>query len=361
MPGTRAVRTTSTPSIEAPWKAHAERTLPCDPVRNRPCAHSSTTARRTSPSTRSRTRRSSGRPTPWSGSRRPTSAAATCTCTRAAPTSSRARSSATRTWARSSRSATASTASRSATWSCCPSTSAAASARTARPGRTGFCLTANPGNAGAAYGYADMGPYNGGQAELLRVPYADWNALVLPDDAPEKEKDYVMLSDILPTGYHGTELAQVGIGDSVVIYGAGPVGLMAAMSANLRGADQVFVVDRQPDRLKLVERRRRDADRRQRRGRRAAGARPHPRRRRRQGRRGRRLPGARSRRPRGAGHHDQQPHPGGAAHRPDRRGRRVRARGPERERPSWRSRASSRSTSARSSSRGSRWAPVRRT
>jgi threonine dehydrogenase-like Zn-dependent dehydrogenase len=98
-----------------------------------------------------------------------------------------------------------------------------------------------------------MGPYNGGQAELLRVPYADFNALVLPEDAREKEKDYALLSDILPTGYHGTELAQVGIGDSVVIYGAGPVGLMAAMSARLRGADQVFVVDVQPDRLKLVE------------------------------------------------------------------------------------------------------------
>ncbi|MDT5217380.1 MAG: glutathione-independent formaldehyde dehydrogenase [Mycobacterium sp.] len=120
-------------------------------------------------------------------------------------------------------------------------------------GLTGFCLTANPGSAGAAYGYASMGPYNGGQAELLRVPYADWNALVLPDDAREKERDYVMLSDILPTGYHGTELAQVGIGDSVVIYGAGPVGLMAAISARLRGAAEVFVIDRQPDRLKLVE------------------------------------------------------------------------------------------------------------
>ena len=120
-------------------------------------------------------------------------------------------------------------------------------------GLTGFCLTANPGNAGAAYGYAGMGPYNGGQAELLRVPYADWNALVLPEDAREKQNDYVMLSDILPTGYHGTELAQVGIGDSVVIWGAGPVGLMAAMSARLRGADQVFVVDRQADRLKLAE------------------------------------------------------------------------------------------------------------
>ena len=120
-------------------------------------------------------------------------------------------------------------------------------------GLTGFCLTANPGNAGAAYGYADMGPYNGGQAELLRVPWADWNALVLPDDAREKQADYVMLSDILPTGYHGTELAQVGTGDSVVIWGAGPVGLMAHLSAQLRGADQILVVDRQPDRLRLAE------------------------------------------------------------------------------------------------------------
>jgi glutathione-independent formaldehyde dehydrogenase len=119
-------------------------------------------------------------------------------------------------------------------------------------GLTGFCLTANPPNAGAAYGYASMGPYNGGQAELLRVPYADWNALVLPDDAREKQNDYVMLSDILPTGFHGTELAQVGFGESVVIWGAGPVGLMAALSADLRGADQIFVVDRQPDRLRLV-------------------------------------------------------------------------------------------------------------
>jgi threonine dehydrogenase-like Zn-dependent dehydrogenase len=119
-------------------------------------------------------------------------------------------------------------------------------------GLTGFCLTANPGNAGAAYGYADMGPYSGGQAELLRVPWADWNALVLPDDAQEKQADYTMLSDILPTGYHGTELAQVGTGDSVVIWGAGPVGLMAALSAQLRGADQVLVVDRQPDRLRLA-------------------------------------------------------------------------------------------------------------
>lgn len=119
-------------------------------------------------------------------------------------------------------------------------------------GYTGFCLTANPGSAGAAYGYADMGPYSGGQAELLRVPWADWNALVLPEDAEEKQLDYVMLSDILPTGWHGTELAAVRPGDSVVVYGAGPVGLMAALSAQVKGADQVFVVDHQPDRLALA-------------------------------------------------------------------------------------------------------------
>ncbi|WP_163017557.1 alcohol dehydrogenase catalytic domain-containing protein, partial [Pseudomonas viridiflava] len=54
-------------------------------------------------------------------------------------------------------------------------------------GLTGFCLTVNPGSAGGAYGFADMGDYAGGQAELLRVPYADFNCLLLPEDAVEKE------------------------------------------------------------------------------------------------------------------------------------------------------------------------------
>ena len=120
-------------------------------------------------------------------------------------------------------------------------------------GLSGFCLTANPGTAGAAYGFAGMGPYSGGQAELLRVPFADYNCLVLPEDAREKENDYVMLSDILPTGYHATELAGVKPGESVVIYGAGPVGLMATMSAFIKGASQVFVVDTHKDRLALAE------------------------------------------------------------------------------------------------------------
>jgi threonine dehydrogenase-like Zn-dependent dehydrogenase len=120
-------------------------------------------------------------------------------------------------------------------------------------GLTAFCLTTNPGNAGAAYGYADMGPYQGGQAEYLRVPYADFNCLRLPPDAEEKEADYVMLADIFPTGYHATELADIRPGESVVVYGAGPVGLMAAYSAIIRGARKVMVVDRHLDRLRLAE------------------------------------------------------------------------------------------------------------
>ncbi|MGZ4296312.1 MAG: glutathione-independent formaldehyde dehydrogenase [Solirubrobacteraceae bacterium] len=122
-------------------------------------------------------------------------------------------------------------------------------------GLTNYCLTAQPkeGFAGAAYGFADMGPWRGGQAEYLRVPWGDFNCLRLPEDAHEKQNDYVMLSDIWPTGYHATELANVGPGDSVVIYGAGPVGLMAALSATVKDASMVMVVDRHPDRLRLAE------------------------------------------------------------------------------------------------------------
>jgi glutathione-independent formaldehyde dehydrogenase len=120
-------------------------------------------------------------------------------------------------------------------------------------GLTGFCLTANPGMAGAAYGFAGMGPYSGGQAEYLRVPFGDYNCLLLPPDAEEKENDYVMLTDIFPTGYHATVLAGVEAGDSVVIYGVGPVGLMATISAALKGASKIMVVDTHPDRLKLAE------------------------------------------------------------------------------------------------------------
>ena len=119
-------------------------------------------------------------------------------------------------------------------------------------GFTGFCLTVNPsGFAGGAYGYVAMGPYPGGQAEYLRVPYADFNCLPLPAGT-EHESDYALLADIFPTGYHGCELAGVAPGETVAVYGAGPVGLMAAYSAMLRGASRVFVVDRVPERLAKV-------------------------------------------------------------------------------------------------------------
>ncbi len=126
--------------------------------------------------------------------------------------------------------------------------------RNCNDGFTSACLRANPsGNPGAGYGYPMMGPYWGGQAELLRVPWADFSLLHLPEGT-EWENDFTMLSDIFTTGYHGVELAQLKPGETIAIFGAGPVGLMAAHSAVLRGASQVFVVDKEPDRLALAER-----------------------------------------------------------------------------------------------------------
>lgn len=138
-------------------------------------------------------------------------------------------------------------------WVALPFNVACGFCRNCERGWTGFCLTTNPGSAGAAYGYAEMGPYQGGQAERLRVPYADFNCLKLPPDAHERQNDYVMLSDIFPTGWHATRMAGLCAGESVVIYGAGPVGLMAAHSAMIQGASTVWVVDRHPDRLRLAE------------------------------------------------------------------------------------------------------------
>jgi glutathione-independent formaldehyde dehydrogenase len=140
-------------------------------------------------------------------------------------------------------------------WVCLPFNIGCGFCRNCEHGLTAFCLTTNPdpNMAGAAYGFADMGPYNGGQAEYLRVPFGDFNCLRLPTDAQEKQLDYVMVADIFPTGWHATELAGVRAGDSVVVYGSGPVGLMAAYAATLKSARQVMIVDRHPDRLKLAE------------------------------------------------------------------------------------------------------------
>jgi glutathione-independent formaldehyde dehydrogenase len=130
---------------------------------------------------------------------------------------------------------------------------ACGSCRNCVSGWTSYCLRMNPteGVDGAAYGYANMGPYDGGQAEFLRVPHADFNLLELPPGA-EHENDFTMLSDIFPTGWHGTELAGMQPGDRVAVFGAGPVGLLAAHSAMIRGASEVFVVDKEKDRLDLA-------------------------------------------------------------------------------------------------------------
>ena len=115
-------------------------------------------------------------------------------------------------------------------------------------GFTGFCNTVNPGFAGGAYGYVAMGPWVGGQAEYLQVPFADFNCLPLPAGT-QWESDFAMLADIFPTGYHGAELADVSPGESVAVFGAGPVGLMAAYSCMIRGAAEVYVIDHVKERL----------------------------------------------------------------------------------------------------------------
>ena len=116
------------------------------------------------------------------------------------------------------------------------------------------CLTVNPEAAGGAFGYAKMGPYKGAQAEMLRVPFADFNCTKLPGSPGDKwEDDFVLLSDVFPTGFFGTMLAMVMPGLPVAVFGAGPVGLLAAYSALLQGAGQVFVIDYIPSRLKLAK------------------------------------------------------------------------------------------------------------
>jgi glutathione-independent formaldehyde dehydrogenase len=123
--------------------------------------------------------------------------------------------------------------------------------RMCKEGHTGVCLNVNPDRPGSAYGYVDMGGWQGGQAEYVMVPYADWNLLPFPDrdQAMEKILDLTMLSDIFPTGYHGCVTAGVTTGSTVYIAGAGPVGLAAAASAQLLGASAVIVGDMNADRL----------------------------------------------------------------------------------------------------------------
>lgn len=123
--------------------------------------------------------------------------------------------------------------------------------RNCREEQTGVCLNVNGDRAGGAYGYVDMGGWVGGQADYVMVPYADFNLIKFPDKekALSKIRDLTMLSDILPTGFHGAVTAGVGVGSTVYVAGAGPVGLAAAASAQILGAAVVLIGDMNKDRL----------------------------------------------------------------------------------------------------------------
>lgn len=121
-------------------------------------------------------------------------------------------------------------------------------------GHTEACLTMNPEAPHAAYGYAGMGPYQGGQAEFVLVPYADFNCLKLPGKPGDQwEDDFLLLSDVFPTAFHATELACVTPGKTVAVFGAGPVGLLSAYCSLLKGASEVYVVDSVRERLEKAK------------------------------------------------------------------------------------------------------------
>ncbi|WP_106816997.1 zinc-dependent alcohol dehydrogenase [Microbacterium timonense] len=106
------------------------------------------------------------------------------------------------------------------------------------------CHNVNPNATaiGGIYGYShSTGGYDGGQAELVRVPFADVGPTVIPDDIADE--DALMLTDAFSTGYFGAQLADIVEGDTAVVFGAGPVGLAAARSCWLMGAGRVIVVD----------------------------------------------------------------------------------------------------------------------
>jgi len=122
------------------------------------------------------------------------------------------------------------------------------------------CDTTNPsklmetmyGHRSAAfYGYSHLtGGIPGGQSEYVRVPFADFNCLVLPEDVPDDKGLY--LSDIIPTSYHGTELAGVKEGKTVAIWGLGPIGLLTARWCQIRGASRIIGIDCVPERLAIA-------------------------------------------------------------------------------------------------------------
>lgn len=135
-----------------------------------------------------------------------------------------------------------------------PSTIACGSCGYCRAGYYAQCDNANPHGreAGTAFygGPESTGPFNGLQAEYVRVPYAHTNLVAIPPGVSDDQA--IMVSDIFPTGWFGARLAEVGPGDLVAIFGAGPVGQLAALSARMQGAGRVMIVDGNADRLEAA-------------------------------------------------------------------------------------------------------------
>jgi threonine dehydrogenase-like Zn-dependent dehydrogenase len=122
-------------------------------------------------------------------------------------------------------------------------------------GLTACCENTNPNSdvAAGVFGYSHTtGGYDGGQAEYVRVPFANVGPMKIPDDMTEEE--VLFLTDIFPTGYQGAEMGDIQPGDTVVVFGAGPVGLFAMKSAWLMGAGRVIAVDLEDYRLAFAER-----------------------------------------------------------------------------------------------------------
>ncbi|MCP8466259.1 glutathione-dependent formaldehyde dehydrogenase [Pseudomonas sp. ZM23] len=135
-----------------------------------------------------------------------------------------------------------------------PSTIACGNCSYCRAGYYAQCDNANPNGkrGGTAFfgGPEGNGAFHGLQAEKARIPYANIGLVRLPPQISDDQA--ILLSDIFPTGWFGAELAEVGIGDTVAVFGCGPVGQFAIASALLKGAARVFAIDRHPDRLHMA-------------------------------------------------------------------------------------------------------------
>jgi len=117
----------------------------------------------------------------------------------------------------------------------------------------GNCHESNPQATavGGIFGYSHTaGGYDGGQAEYMRVPYADVSPTVIPPGMDPD--DAVMLTDVVPTGYQAAEMGGIQPGDTVAVFGAGPVGIMAARCAWLFGAGRVIIIDHLDYRLEFA-------------------------------------------------------------------------------------------------------------